>query len=580
LKKLFQTLTILILIVINIPAFGQDVLFTSCPRNLQLFPRDEQDSSMVEIAGYVTSPGYDSVKVLIDRNGINWWELSQPLVYVGDSSWFNFQPKIHAELSEYDFIISIDGVIISEIDNVVCGDAFLIEGQSNAEAYGNYPLRDRWVRSFGNKSSNRVECYEDTTWYIAKAAPWPNHEAMIGIWGMRMAYLIVENFGIPVCIINGAKGGTHITEHFKDETNPYNLETIYGRHLYRTTKAGVKDKIKTVIWHQGEADTWYNFMHNYHHDFDVIFNDWQEDYPSVENVYIFQLRHSFYCGDAQPELRERQRQMALFDDNIKIMSTANLIGHDGLHYNADGYEQMGDWIYPLIARDFYSSTDTLYINPPDIQEIYYTSASMDTLAMVFDQPVFWPDEPYWGEVMEDYIFLDNNPGYVLEGFTNPRNDNEILLVLSEPVDAGYLTYTANAYYRAHWELYEGPWIVNRRGIGALIFYRFPITEYSDSGLDSKSADLDREIGRIQLNLSPNPFNPSTTLNYQLPIDSNVELAVNDVMGREIAKLVNEYQNAGNHEVIFDAKDLVSGVYFVRLTVNSGQSMVRKMVLMK
>jgi len=79
---------------------------------------------------------------------------------------------------------------------------------------------------------------------------------------------------------------------------------------------------------------------------------------------------------------------------------------------------------------------------------------------------------------------------------------------------------------------------------------------------------------------PNPFNASIVISYQLSAASLINLTVYDITGREAANLVDGYESAGNHEVIFDAKDLVSGVYFVRLTVDGGQSMVRKMVLLK
>lgn len=79
---------------------------------------------------------------------------------------------------------------------------------------------------------------------------------------------------------------------------------------------------------------------------------------------------------------------------------------------------------------------------------------------------------------------------------------------------------------------------------------------------------------------PNPFNQSTVISYELQAASHMELKVYDISGGEVAKLMDGYQNAGDHEVTFNAKYLVSGVYFVRLTVEGGQSMVRKIVLMK
>jgi hypothetical protein len=64
---------------------------------------------------------------------------------------------------------------------------------------------------------------------------------------------------------------------------------------------------------------------------------------------------------------------------------------------------------------------------------------------------------------------------------------------------------------------------------------------------------------------PNPFNPSTTIKFDLPTSSRVRLTVYDMLGREVAVLVNERRGAGVHEVRFDGSNLASGVYFYRLT---------------
>jgi hypothetical protein len=63
---------------------------------------------------------------------------------------------------------------------------------------------------------------------------------------------------------------------------------------------------------------------------------------------------------------------------------------------------------------------------------------------------------------------------------------------------------------------------------------------------------------------PNPFNPTTTIQYALPTGSLVSLQVFDILGREVATLVNEFKNAGEHQVQFNASGLGSGVFFYRL----------------
>lgn len=78
---------------------------------------------------------------------------------------------------------------------------------------------------------------------------------------------------------------------------------------------------------------------------------------------------------------------------------------------------------------------------------------------------------------------------------------------------------------------------------------------------------------------PNPFNPSTVISYRLSAFSNVTLKVFDVLGKEVATLVNEEKSAGNYKVEFNTSKLVSGVYFYKLTAGEFAS-TKKMLLIK
>ncbi|NQS97598.1 MAG: right-handed parallel beta-helix repeat-containing protein, partial [candidate division Zixibacteria bacterium] len=79
--------------------------------------------------------------------------------------------------------------------------------------------------------------------------------------------------------------------------------------------------------------------------------------------------------------------------------------------------------------------------------------------------------------------------------------------------------------------------------------------------------------------TPNPFNPTTAISYQLPAASYLKLTVYDISGREVARLVDGFKPAGVHEATFDGSELASGVYFARLTAG-GMSQVRKLIMVK
>ncbi|HUL43775.1 MAG TPA: T9SS type A sorting domain-containing protein [Bacteroidota bacterium] len=85
---------------------------------------------------------------------------------------------------------------------------------------------------------------------------------------------------------------------------------------------------------------------------------------------------------------------------------------------------------------------------------------------------------------------------------------------------------------------------------------------------------------------PNPFNPASSLRYDLPRAAFVRLTVYDILGRVVATLVNGYEAAGEHSEIFDATRVNSGVYYYTLDAVSGQNgaehftAVRKMIVLK
>jgi hypothetical protein len=78
---------------------------------------------------------------------------------------------------------------------------------------------------------------------------------------------------------------------------------------------------------------------------------------------------------------------------------------------------------------------------------------------------------------------------------------------------------------------------------------------------------------------PNPFNPTTTIEYSIGLAGPTKLMVYDVLGREVVKLVDEFRPVGNHKVVLNARNMPSGIYFYRLETPSF-SKTHKMVLMK
>ena len=172
------------------------------------------------------------------------------------------------------------------------------------------------------------------------------------------------------------------------------------------------------------------------------------------------------------------------------------------------------------------------------------------------------------------FFLDANTGWI------PSKQSDMF---STP----FLQHTTNGGIT--WETQITPF-GDQQGSNAIfsIYFVNPQTGWitGDRGRIARyygPSDVNDEINSIDhFSLDqnyPNPFNPSTVIRYQLPVNSNVTLKVYDVLGNEIATLVNEFKPAGSYNVNFDASTQSSGVYFYRLTTSNFSEM-RKMLLLK
>jgi len=133
--------------------------------------------------------------------------------------------------------------------------------------------------------------------------------------------------------------------------------------------------------------------------------------------------------------------------------------------------------------------------------------------------------------------------------------------------------------------YEDVSVVN----GQTYYYKISALDYSgnESGISKEvalqitdvndKASLPKEFQLYQN--YPNPFNPSTTISFDLPAASFVNLTVYDVIGKQVATLVDEFKNGGRYDVRFDAKQLSSGMYFYKISAGNF-SQIKKFILMK
>ncbi|MGN6642681.1 MAG: hypothetical protein ACTHKU_06740, partial [Verrucomicrobiota bacterium] len=141
-------------------AKSQVVTYSKLPRDMQVYPRDlVANTAAVEVAGLVLTPGFDKALLSVFRDGALHGTHSQDLVYSAGAAPFAFSHTIVAELKNYDFEVRlVAGTVtnlVTRVTNVVAGDFYMANGQSNADAGRGESNTNQspFLRSFGTRSS-------------------------------------------------------------------------------------------------------------------------------------------------------------------------------------------------------------------------------------------------------------------------------------------------------------------------------------------------------------------------------------------------------------------------------------------
>jgi len=459
------------------------------PEEGQFFARDDDNEGTLHWRGTISEE-------LVKKHGGNLEGLILS-VYADDRPVFgeatvtrnriySFTVKLQPKLVRYrvEITATINGQpkIIASVGNLLCGDAYLIDGQSNALATDTReesPLEThKWIRSYGGPTGrvdgdawvrNRQKEAEQAS--LAKPNLWcspvwkakgKEHEAELGWWGMELAKRLVAEHQVPICIINGAVGGSRIDEHLPTADRA-DLKTMYGRTLWRIRQARLTHGIRGVLWHQGENDqgaagpTGGYGWETYQQNFVDLSAAWKQDLPNLRRYYVFQIwpnacamggKHG--SGD---RLREAQRTLPRLYSNMSIMSTLGITPPGGCHFPLSGWAEFARLTQPLIDRDFYGKPPAQSITPPNLVRARYTGPARDEIALEFDQPIVWRSE------LTREFYLDDQPAEA----TGSVAGNVVTLKLKAPTAATKITY-----------LQERNWtqdrlLVGANGIAALTF---------------------------------------------------------------------------------------------------------------
>jgi hypothetical protein len=431
-------------------SFGQrfyNINFDQLPNDYQLYPRDDKNQSVVPITGTIEVAGWSYMSVVVYRNKKLYSYVRNNFTYdnTGKLGTFSLKPIIKAELAEYDFQIYAsqagkDSVLTFERKNVVSGDAYLIYGQSNGRAWEEaYEYKNEYCRTFGYGSFQN-----GYTWGLSNegyTGGFDGEQFIVGEWGIHLQKNILENYGIPTCVINASTSGANIKVlSDRNPTNPADITTHYGRLIYMAQKSGIISNIKGFFYWQAETDA-AQVPSLWKPGFEQMYSFWEKDLPAVKKIYTFQIP-LFGAGEYNDEvgvLRDYLRQLGKFYPKITPFAPIGVTGWNGWHFDLAGYKQIANELGVIVGKEFYGEKKTLIC--PNIQKIYFSNAKKDEITLAFEsgQQMIYPKDTLVPNIgggfgtysLKDFFYLNKVWQKVASG---RAEGNKIILKLKQPAE--------------------------------------------------------------------------------------------------------------------------------------------------
>ena len=442
------------------------------PEDGQFYTRDEKNEGTLHYNGTLTEAA-DAVflKLFADDKLVK-TETAKPSAEKAYSFAVKLKPGLIKYKVEFGTKTGGNETVLRRVGDLVCGDAYIIDGQSNALATDtgekSPPETNEWIRSYGRPSQNPKD-NQGNLWCLPVWKAQKGEKAELGWWGMELAKRLLESQKMPIFLINAAVGGTRIDQHQRDAANPTDLTTIYGRMLWRVQQAKLTHGIRGILWHQGENDqgsdgpTGGFGWESYQPLFVEMAAAWKQDFPNVQNYYVFQIwPNSCSMGGrdgAGDRLREKQRTLPQLFSNMSILSTLGVRPPGGCHYPLVGWAEFARMVQPIIERDHYGKASAVPLTAPNLRRVAYTSAAQDTVTLEFDQPVVWTD------ALAGQFYLDGEKGKVASGSIT---GNVLTLKLTQPSAAKQITYLKEIAWN------QDTLLLGANGLAALTFCEVPL----------------------------------------------------------------------------------------------------------
>ncbi|MFT5357655.1 MAG: PKD repeat protein [Polyangiales bacterium] len=432
----------------------ESLVFETQPLVNALLPRDvEANAGTATYTGTLSTLGPARLVARVTSGEETVSETSLSLCET-ESKDFTLQVTIPSELRTFDVALSVErggaSTDVGGTTNLVAGDVFIIQGQSNA-ASGVYSPDggendSPFVRTFGSRTDANPDA--DQRWRGAA-------EAMghMGQWPRRMAAQLSVAHDLPIALMNAAIGGQPIGFFERNDGDPSDPATNYGRLFRRLRNAGLSESVRAILWYQGESDA--GDWETHRDGFVALYEDWLEDYPSVERTYVTQLRLG--CIGDLNRTQEVQRSLADEYEAISVMSTTALNAHDGCHYNyEEGYRELGDRYVALVRRDIYGDVFDEDVDAPNPMSARFNADRSEVTVQMRNA-----DSVLSYEDGAEADFLLEGSGVTFSG-GRVEGSQLILSVSAEASGATALHYRGRAG--------AGQWVTNERGIGLLSFH--------------------------------------------------------------------------------------------------------------
>lgn len=442
------------------------------PEEGQFYARDDRNEGTLHYNGTLSEPA-DAVFVrLYADDRLVHTETTKP----GPDKSYALALKLKPGLIRYriEFGTRTAGTetVLRRVGNLVCGDAFLIDGQSNALATDtgekSPPETNEWIRSYGRPPRN-PKAAATNLWCQPVWKAQQGELAELGWWGMELAKRLVASQKMPIFLLNAAVGGTRIDQHQRNEANPADLTTLYGRMLWRVQQAKLTHGIRGILWHQGENDqgadgpTGGFGWETYHPLFIEMAAGWKRDFPNVQHYYVFQIWPDACAmggrAGSGDRLREKQRTLPELFSNMSILSTLGVRPPGGCHFPLAGWAEFARMAQPLLERDHYGKPSPLPLTAPNLRRATCPGEARDTLELEFDQPVAW------AEGLTSQFYVDGARDKIASGRVA---GNVLTLQLKQPGAVGHITYLKEASWR------QDTLLLGANGLAALTFCEVPI----------------------------------------------------------------------------------------------------------